>query len=179
MPLFYSPQVEPIHDLGIIQHFHEVGVEPLPSVPEGLSVKIIDITGGIKQVIDDIVSCRAIVSSSLHGIIASHAYGVPATWMKPSDIPKGDGFKFRDYWASMGRDDLKPLAIEPGKPLDLSSGISTPGQVRVDLFALLQACPFIDDERKRKLIRFAKKLASTGRPTSIFRVHAGLQKTRD
>lgn len=178
MPLFYLPQIEPTHDLGLIQHFREIGVEPVPSAPEGLSVKIIDITGGIKEVVDAIVSCRVIVSSSLHGIVASHAYGIPAAWMKPSDLPKGDGFKFRDYWASMGRDDVKPLAIEPGKPLDLSSCISTPGEVRVDLFALLQACPFVDDLRRRRLILRAEKLASTVKPASIFRLHAGFQKVQ-
>ncbi len=98
--------------------------------------------------------------------------------MKPSDLPKGDGFKFQDYWASMGRDDVRPLTVEPGKPLDLERGISTPGEVRVDLFALLQACPFVGDPRKRRLIRRAEKLAGTARPTSILRLHAGFRKTQ-
>jgi len=177
MPLFYAPHVEPTHDLGLIQHFREAGVEPVPAVPKGLSVRTIDITAGIKRVVDGIVSCRAIVSSSLHGIIAAHAYGIPAIWVKPTDRPKGDGFKFQDYWASMGRDDVTPLAVEPGKPLELDRGLSTPGEVRVDLFALLQACPFIGDPRKRRLIRRAEKLAATANPASILRLHAGFGKT--
>jgi hypothetical protein len=66
------------YELGIVQHIREVGIVPLPRADDTLSVKFIDIGAGLTKVIDDIVSCRRIVSSSLHGIIAAHAFGVPA-----------------------------------------------------------------------------------------------------
>ena len=47
--------------------------------------------------IHKICSCHVIASSSLHGIIIAHAYGVPAVWTPFSDLVLGGGFKFRDY----------------------------------------------------------------------------------
>lgn len=176
-PLVYMPQVEPRFDVGVIQHFREAGIAPLPLLPEGSSVRIIDINGGIEEVIDAIVSCRHIVSSSLHGIIAAHAYGVPATWVRFTDLPKGDGFKFQDYWASMGRDDMEPIQYRPGEVLDVQAGISTPGEgILVDLYRLLRACPFIDPGRAEKLVHRAKTLRKQASPFSILNCHAGARR---
>jgi len=174
MPLFYNPEVTPSYDVGLIQHCREIGEEPLPLLPPGLTVRVIDITGGIEEVIDAILSCRRILSSSLHGIIAAHAYGVPATWLKLSERPLGDGIKFKDYWASMGRDHVEPIQVKPGVAIDPEAGVSTPGKPLVDLFRLIQACPFINGKRKAELLRSARALADTSRPNSIFRIHAGL-----
>jgi hypothetical protein len=176
LPLFYAPEIEAVYDVGIIQHFREAGLEPLPSLPVGTSVRLIDITGGIECVVDEILSCRHILSSSLHGIIAAHAYGVPATWIRFSDRPLGDGFKFRDYWASMGRDDVEPVLVNPRAVLDPAIGPATPGDVRVDLFALIKACPFIDAGRKRELVSLARTRSRTARPGSILRIHAGRKR---
>ena len=175
LPLFYDPDVAPHYDIGLIQHFREVGIEPLPRLPSGFSVRLIDITGGIKAVIDAVLSCRRILSSSLHGLIVAHAYGIPATWLKISDRPLGDDFKFRDYWASIGRDDVPPVEARGGALIDPEAGVSTPGAVKVDLFALLAACPFLNESRRRDLIAMAKTRAG-GR--TVLGWHAGLRSPR-
>ena len=56
-----------------------------------------------KEVIDEILKCNKIVSSSLHGIVLAEAYGIPAKWEKYSDDVLGNGFKFRDYLSGTGR----------------------------------------------------------------------------
>ncbi|WP_159993821.1 polysaccharide pyruvyl transferase family protein [Roseomonas sp. 18066] len=152
MPMFYRPAVAVEHDLGIIQHFREAGVDPLPRIPAGLKVRIIDITGGITEVLDAILSCREIVSSSLHGLIAAHAYGVPASWISFSDRPLGDGFKFRDYWASVGWPEARAIPVGAE-----TNALSLMGEKRqaipiIDVRALLEACPFVSAERRVALL---------------------------
>jgi pyruvyltransferase len=54
-----------------------------------------------------LLSCRIIVSSSLHGLIFAHAYGLPAIWIKLSDRLVGGEFKFHDHYAFMEVDALE------------------------------------------------------------------------
>jgi pyruvyltransferase len=61
------------------------------------------------EVCKEITKCRHVLSSSLHGIIAAHAYYIPVARLNfPINI-KGDGIKFEDHYSS----------------LDLNSKIST------------------------------------------------------
>ena len=64
-------------------------------------------TNDYKSVIDKIVSCKKVYSSSLHGIILAEAYGVPAIFFR--GIPAVIDFKYKDYYASTGRYDV-PMA---------------------------------------------------------------------
>lgn len=64
-------------------------------------------TNDYKSVIDKIVSCKKVYSSSLHGIILAEAYGVPAVFFR--GIPAVIDFKYKDYYASTGRFDV-PMA---------------------------------------------------------------------
>lgn len=52
----------------------------------------------------EITECRSIISSSLHGIICAHSYGIPAAWVRSFSSLKGDGVKFEDYFASVNLD---------------------------------------------------------------------------
>ncbi len=66
----------------------------------------------IENVINNILSCQYILSSSLHGLIVSHAYGIPAIYFKKGYI-FGDGSKFIDYFQSVDIPEYSP--IEYGK----------------------------------------------------------------
>lgn len=170
LPLFYDPGIAPRFDIGIIAHFRDAGQDPLPSLPPGLSRRIIDITGGLAEVIDAILSCRMLLSSSLHGLIMAHAYGRAAAWIKFSDRPLGDDFKFRDYWASIGRPDYRPHDVRADPAIDPAALVATPHAPLVDLGALIGACPFISDARKTQLLARAAILRAGA---SLFSQDAG------
>lgn len=83
------------HDVGYIPHYVDYHL-----IRDGFKV---DLTvGGIRHITQQITRCRKVISSSLHGIIAAHAYGIPAAWVKLSDKLSGDGMKFHDHYESVG-----------------------------------------------------------------------------
>ena len=60
-----------------------------------------------RDVIENILSSRLVVSSSLHAIIIAETYGIPARWLSNPELPSSETesvFKFNDYYLSSGRD---------------------------------------------------------------------------
>ena len=105
-------------------------------------VLMIDILGGINQVVDKICSCEYIASSSLHGIIASDAYRVPSPWIRLSDRVAGGGFKFRDYFQAVNRNDDEPMLIEKDISVQDILGSINSSTISIDLNKLIEVCPF-------------------------------------
>ncbi len=106
-------------DVGIIPHFIDRSVaSELPVEAHGRSYNWIDIRSDPPQVISAIRACDRILSSSLHGIVTAHAYGIPAAWMRMSDSVGGDGFKFHDYYRSLGVTD--PACYDAASGIDLA-----------------------------------------------------------
>ena len=64
-------------------------------------INIIDVTQPIEKVIDEINKCEMTLSSSLHGIIISHAYNIKCMWVQISRKIVGNLFKYRDYYCSI------------------------------------------------------------------------------
>jgi glycosyltransferase involved in cell wall biosynthesis/Tfp pilus assembly protein PilF len=97
LPLIYHPRVEKTHKIGLVPHY----VDKLQVKVDG--EKLIDVRADWKKVIEEILACEMIVSSSLHGIIVAEAYGIPAIWAKYSDGLVGGELKFQDYFLGTGR----------------------------------------------------------------------------
>ena len=122
LPRVFNPRVEKTHDLGIIPHFTEV-----EAVLESWALKegeiILDArTNDVEAFVSQLVACRRSISSSLHGLIFSHAYRVPTRHVILTDTIFGDGTKFQDHYATMGlRHD--PIDLRDGRHtgMDLSS----------------------------------------------------------
>ena len=115
LPLIVDPS-EKKYEVGIVPHNID-----FKFVSENYSNdNIIGLgTRNYTKVIDKITQCESIISSSLHGIICAHAYGIPAAWVKPNTKLKGDDVKFEDYFASVDVDGIqstydKPKFISPG-----------------------------------------------------------------
>jgi pyruvyltransferase len=113
LPTAYRPKAEKTFELGVIPHFVELGSFKQRSLPPGW--KLIDVTNDLERVVDDIASCHRTVSSSLHGVVVSHAYGVPSAWIAADAALHGDGVKFADYFESAGIN--RP--VHPGRWADL------------------------------------------------------------
>lgn len=97
LPLIIS-ESEKEHEVGIIPHYidyHEVK----KAHPNSYIVNLQ--TNDPVKTTKEITKCKKVISSSLHGLIVAHAYGIPAAWVKFSNNLVGDDFKFYDYAESV------------------------------------------------------------------------------
>lgn len=111
LPLFYNPEIKKKYKVGYIPH--QVDYDTVKqNVPTYEDSTIINITNEDWRItVDKILECEMIVSSSLHGIIISEAYGIPAIWSIHTGGVWGGDFKFQDYFQSTGRYDCKPFTL--------------------------------------------------------------------
>lgn len=150
-PLVYWPDVEKDAEVGIVVRWSE---RHWARAQADEGVRIIDLgSEDVTSTLRDLISCKRIVSSSLHGLILADAYGIPNAWLdsdggEGGSRPAGGEFKFYDYMASVNK--LRhaqsfsfgdaPLTIE--QILDSLDFADEP--IEFDHAALLDACPFLE-----------------------------------
>lgn len=71
-------------------------------------------TSNVEETIDKITSCKFIYSCSLHGLILSHAYGIPCIWFQDR-IRSDDYFRFIDHFSAVDIKFYKPLSLQDVK----------------------------------------------------------------
>jgi pyruvyltransferase len=98
------------YELGIVPHYVDYN-EVVKSYPGHFVINLLN--PNPLEVAKQISSCRKIISSSLHGIIAAHAYGIPAAWVEFSNKLNGDGIKFFDYYQSVKASCIKSSVSNP------------------------------------------------------------------
>ncbi|MWB94509.1 polysaccharide pyruvyl transferase family protein [Flavobacterium sp. GA093] len=110
--LFKNNQVVKKFEIGIIPHY--VDFEEVQDFFKNESrIKVIDLlTLNVETTTNEILECSNIISSSLHGLIVSHSYNIPAMWNKFSNKLSGDNIKFYDYFESVGINYSEELANE-------------------------------------------------------------------
>lgn len=143
LPLLFSPEIKKKYKLGIIPHYVDKNHQVLSKIRTNPDIKVLDIQDpNPYNFICHLLSCEKIISSSLHGIIVADAYGIPSLWTEFSDKVTGEGFKFFDYFASVGREDTGPIKIE--KLLNLESIFNQfySYNINIDLDLLLKSSPF-------------------------------------
>ena len=116
-PEIYSPKkIKKMYSIGLVVH-KDYKIEKSISNKDLLKhIKIINIkTDNYEVFIDEICSCKKIISSSLHGIILSEVYGVPAVLLKP----QVDLFKYYDYYYSTKRYEF-PIAENLDDAINIS-----------------------------------------------------------
>ena len=134
------------HDVGVIPHYKD---QADPSVagfrrefPEAV---VLDVFTEPVQFLRLLAECQFVLSSSLHGLIASDALGIPNAWIQISGAVRGDNFKFRDYYSVFGLPNVQPLSLSAGvsrqQISELTKSYVRPGLARVQ-DELLSAFPF-------------------------------------
>jgi hypothetical protein len=144
LPLFYDVPVEKEVGVGVVAHYRHT------REANAMGFHVINpLCKNPRKVIDDIRACQYICSSSLHGLIAAEAYGIPWKWVTFSGKLSGDGSKFQDFFQSIP---LKPRIDSPffiEKPGDLKEGkFVVPSTYRFTHMDQWEACPFRLDNRK-------------------------------
>jgi hypothetical protein len=109
LPMFCEPS-EKKHSIGLVPHYQDYR-RVKDQYPNHHVINVVN-TDPLK-VAKEISSCEKIISSSLHGVIAAHAYGIPAARVIFSKL-HGDGSKFEDYCASV---DVSPKESSVTNPI--------------------------------------------------------------
>ena len=123
-PLIYTPRSIKKFKLGIIPHITHYEIIKRKFSSDDL--KIIKLDGSdLEAIIEDIAACEYTISTSLHGLIISHAYNIKSLWFeyKAKPLP-GNNVKFLDYFSSVKIKEYKPFVFDINKKIDPQEIIS-------------------------------------------------------
>jgi pyruvyltransferase len=144
VPAYFAPRVEKTHKYGIVARWSERRWDRSEFGPD---VKLIDLgTDDIEGTIEAMLSCRRIVTGSLHGLVLADAYGLPSAWIS-SPSAWGGAYKFFDYFSTVDK-------LRNSQRLN-TAGLLTASRLRKELVfdarpisfdyrRLLDACPFLE-----------------------------------
>lgn len=132
---FLQNKPKPHYRCGVILHHSERWLWPKLYFRKFFSkqeILFIDIQESPRAVFEKICQCEIIFSSSLHGLIFSHALERRAAWIEPSDRLVGKGFKFHDYYLSAGVPPDEVAAIKLRGVVDLAKHEHLATFIRLD-----------------------------------------------
>lgn len=156
LPKFYNPvNIQKIYALGIIPHISQY--KKVKSMYSEKNTCVIDLTNNdVEYTIDLVLKCKRIVSSSLHGIIVAHAYGLPVRWIKFDDNINGDDTKYYDHYLSVGINDVKFINAMFYKKISVNAllNIIKEEQVKIDLDQLMDASIFNENGTIKQYIKY-------------------------
>ena len=180
-PQIYNPTIEKKYKIGLIPHcvdFYSLDGLKVINHMEDMGIKIINVTAGINEFIDQLKECEYIISSSLHGLIAADAYGIPNYRVKISKLVHGGDFKYKDHYASVKREHYEPLQLTDITTLDEVNSLKFEvGNISL-IDKLLENTPWNDPDctyiqntptKKIKLLFLAPHLSTGGMPGFLLR----------
>lgn len=146
LPYIYTPHTKKKYKYGVIPHVLDYDLPHVKEFrenhPEILFIKIKNYKSW-QDVIEQINSCEIIISSSLHGLIISDAYGIPNVRVVFSDRIGGGDFKFKDYFSGIGREYIDPIDFRKIICLDAIIRIfQTYKSIKYNPQVLLKAFPY-------------------------------------
>jgi pyruvyltransferase len=119
-----AKSVRPEHAWGLIPHMADINDPMISRLIAGTrNAVLVRLDDEPVEVLKLIAGCERIVSTSLHGLIAADALGIPNWWLRVGDRLIGGDWKFHDYFASIGRRHEMPITLPQDGNLD---SIATP-----------------------------------------------------
>jgi pyruvyltransferase len=93
LPLIY-PEIKRriMFDFGVMPHLDQKNFHPG-------NCRLLNVRQDPRQILLEMLTCKKVISASLHGIICAEAFGIPAIWL----ACKQGRMKYDDYYASTGR----------------------------------------------------------------------------
>jgi hypothetical protein len=145
LPNFYNPKIDKKYVIGIIPHYVDYDKCKL-LYKNNKNVLIIDLTNNVETVVNNLLLCEHTISSSLHGIIVSHAYNIKCAWMRVSNKIAGGNFKYWDYYMSVQiNDKIEPIPlnkyIDENELLQIINTYPNPS-LPIDTTHIMELCPF-------------------------------------
>ncbi|WP_347175246.1 polysaccharide pyruvyl transferase family protein [Polaribacter uvawellassae] len=159
--LFYRKEIKKKYKYGIIPHYVDYK-EIKKKYSKNNSTLVIDLMcSNVEDIFEKVKSCEFVFTTSLHGVIISHCFNIPALWIKFSDKLAGDNVKFYDYFESVGLQ--YPIVEFSSSTYELedlinvmnkNNAITKPKKGVISKLQknLIIACPFIKEKRKTKLL---------------------------
>ena len=145
LPKVYFPKIEKKYKLGIIPHYDDFNNQLLDHLKKDKTVLFIKMEGYTNwlDIINQIFSCEMVASSSLHGLIVAETYGVPNLWINISGNLIGGHFKFHDFFASIGKENMHPYQISERTTVNcILEQFHNYIKGVIDLQPLIKAAPF-------------------------------------
>jgi len=95
----------PKHAVCAVFHWTDLKSDVARAAAPGFIVETCVVGQRPHEVMEQLLDCELVVSTSLHGIIFSEAFGIPARWVRDKSLPSAhnDVFKFNDYLLATGR----------------------------------------------------------------------------
>jgi pyruvyltransferase len=141
LPRLLDPAAGRRSGVGLAPHYSDL---PRLAPRWGCSteVRLIDLQEPVERVVAALTSCELVLCSSLHAIIACHAYRIPAVWIEFRALPSGDRTKFHDHQLAVDLDPQPPVLVGDDD-LDVD-GLARWAQLPApfDSTPLWGACPF-------------------------------------
>lgn len=151
LPRFYRPAVEKTHELGVILHLSELADRESEAHPRAdlAAYRLDGGAGGVRLIntvteisadalrrwVDEVLACKRIVSTSLHGMVVAEAYGIPCLPLvrigKPGprmvDLTRKSAVdpRFLDLYRGLGQTRMPAYDRSPARPMDWEEVIRT------------------------------------------------------
>lgn len=109
-PRIYHPIIDTQYEFGLVLHYVDEN-HPIADLVQSMGGLVISVKQRPEPFIDQIMACKKIISSSMHGLILSDAYSIPNKRLILSDKIFGGDFKFNDYYSTTDSEDETGIVL--------------------------------------------------------------------